>query len=90
MYSPSASSGRTIHQPLPPMQTNREANMTDKEKSLQKVVDGKVDNRKVFGTSFSIKKDDFVWHGNSGNFSVNDSYFIASTTNYLQRQSSSN
>jgi D-alanyl-D-alanine carboxypeptidase len=62
------------------MQTNREANMTDKEKSLQKVVDGKVDNRKVFGTSFSIKKDDFVWHGNSGNFSVNDSYFIASTT----------
>ena len=54
--------------------------MTDKEKSLQKVIDEKVDNRKVFGTSFSIKKDDFVWHGNSGNFSANQSYFIASTT----------
>jgi D-alanyl-D-alanine carboxypeptidase len=54
--------------------------MTDKEKSLQKVLDEKVDNRKVFGTSFSIKKDDFVWHGNSGNFSANQSYFIASTT----------
>jgi D-alanyl-D-alanine carboxypeptidase len=54
--------------------------LTDKEKSLQKVLDEKVDNRKVFGTSFSIKKDDFVWHGNSGNFSANQSYFIASTT----------
>jgi D-alanyl-D-alanine carboxypeptidase len=43
-------------------------------------LDEKVDNRKVFGTSFSIKKDDFVWHGNSGNFSANQSYFIASTT----------
>ena len=54
--------------------------MSDKEKSLQKVLDEKVDNRKVFGTSFSIKKNDFVWHGNSGNFSANQSYFIASTT----------
>ena len=54
--------------------------MTDKEKSLQKTLDEKVDNRKVFGTSFSIKKDDFVWRGNSGNFSANQSYFIASTT----------
>lgn len=62
------------------MQTNIKANMSDKEKSLQKVLDEKVDNRKVFGTSFSIKKDDFVWHGNSGNFSANQSYFIASTT----------
>jgi D-alanyl-D-alanine carboxypeptidase len=62
------------------MQTNIKAKLTDKEKSLQKVLDEKVDNRKVFGTSFSIKKDDFVWHGNSGNFSANQSYFIASTT----------
>ncbi|WP_297691263.1 serine hydrolase [uncultured Eudoraea sp.] len=54
--------------------------MANKEESLQKVLDKRVDGRKVFGTSFAVKKDGFVWYGNSGNFSPNQSYFIASTT----------
>ncbi len=54
--------------------------MVSKENSLQKVLDKKVAGSKVFGTSKKKKKDGFVWYGNSGNFSKNQSYFIASTT----------
>ncbi|KAA3636025.1 MAG: class A beta-lactamase-related serine hydrolase [Bacteroidetes bacterium] len=54
--------------------------MAEKEKSLQAVLDKTVDRKKVFGTSFAIKKDSFSWSGNSGNISKNQSYFIASTT----------
>jgi CubicO group peptidase (beta-lactamase class C family) len=53
---------------------------TEKEKSLQKILDNTVDGKKVFGTSFSIKKDILVWNGASGNFSIDQPYFIASTT----------
>jgi CubicO group peptidase (beta-lactamase class C family) len=34
----------------------------------------------VFGTSFAIKKDSLVWKGASGNLSIDEKYFIASTT----------
>lgn len=54
--------------------------MANKEKSLQDSLDKKVDGKRVFGTSFAVKKNGFVWHGNSGNFSTDQSYFIASTT----------
>ena len=54
--------------------------LTEKEKSLQSVLDKTVDGKKVFGTSFAIKKDDFVWLGSSGNIAKNQAYFIASTT----------
>ena len=34
----------------------------------------------MFGTSFAIKKDSLVWKGASGNLSIDEKYFIASTT----------
>lgn len=48
--------------------------------SLQSLLDKAVDNRKVFGTSFAIKKDNLIWQGASGNLTVDRPYFIASTT----------
>lgn len=53
---------------------------TEKEKSLQAVLDKTVDNRKVFGTSFALKKDNLIWQGTSGDLSRDQPYFIASTT----------
>lgn len=61
-------------------QIDTETNMTEKEKALQTVLDKTVDQKKVFGTSFAIKKEDFTWFGASGNLSTDQSYFIASTT----------
>lgn len=53
---------------------------TEKEKSLQTVLDKTVHNKKVFGTSFAIKKGTLIWQGVSGDFSIDQPYFIASTT----------
>jgi len=50
------------------------------EIKLQSILDKSVDNIKVFGTSFAVKKGDFTWSGTAGNFEQNQSYFIASTT----------
>ncbi len=50
------------------------------DNSLQTVLDKTVDNKKVFGTSFAIKKDTLVWKGASGNLSIDQPYFIASIT----------
>lgn len=47
---------------------------------MQSVLDKTVDGKKVFGTSFAIKKDDLTWFGASGNMATDQSYFIASTT----------
>ncbi len=54
--------------------------MSEKEKSLQRVLDKATDGKKVFGTSFAIKKDSLTWSGASGNLSIAKPYFIASTT----------
>jgi CubicO group peptidase (beta-lactamase class C family) len=54
--------------------------MMEMENKLQKILDATVDQKKVFGTSFFIKKDDFYWQGASGNLSLNQAYFIASTS----------
>jgi D-alanyl-D-alanine carboxypeptidase len=54
--------------------------MNKTKKSLQTVLDKTVDNKKIFGASFAIKKDNFIWFGNSGNLSKEQPYFIASTT----------
>lgn len=54
--------------------------MTEKEKSLQTILDKSVDSKRVFGASFAIKKDSLVWFGCSGNLSEDQPYFIASTT----------
>jgi CubicO group peptidase (beta-lactamase class C family) len=53
---------------------------TEKQKIFQSILDKTVDNKKVFGTSFAIKKDALVWYGSSGNLTINQPYFIASTT----------
>jgi CubicO group peptidase (beta-lactamase class C family) len=52
----------------------------EKEKKLQSILDKTVDRRKVFGTSFALKKDTISWQGASGNLSLDHQYFIASTT----------
>jgi D-alanyl-D-alanine carboxypeptidase len=54
--------------------------MIETEKLLQATLDKTVDNTKVFGTSFALKKESFVWSGSSGNVSKEQQYFIASTT----------
>lgn len=53
---------------------------TEKDKSLQAVLDKTVDGKKVFGTSFALKKDTLIWQGASGNLPIDQPYFIASTT----------
>lgn len=62
------------------MQTTFGQMTTEKEKSLQTILDKTVDGNKVFGTSFAIKKETFFWNGASGNLLSDQSYFIASTT----------
>lgn len=54
--------------------------MTEKEKSLQSVLDKTIDGKKVFGTSFAVKKNGLIWYGASGDLSIDKPYFIASTT----------
>jgi CubicO group peptidase (beta-lactamase class C family) len=52
----------------------------DKHHSFQKILDKSVDGKKIFGTSFAFKKDTLTWQGSSGNLSIDQPYFIASTT----------
>lgn len=61
-------------------QTITNKNISGKEKSLQAVLDKTVDGKKIFGTSYAIKKDSSYWIGASGNISSDQNYFIASTT----------
>ncbi len=56
------------------------AQSNEVNQNLQKVLDKTAGNKKVFGTSFAIKKDEFTWLGASGNLSTDQTYFIASTT----------
>ena len=43
---------------------------TEKENSLQTILKKTVDGKKVFGTSFAIKKDTLVWNGVGSPFLV--------------------
>ncbi len=61
-------------------QTLLDPTNSEKTKSFQSVLDNLVDNKKVFGASFAIKKDSFFWEGAAGNLSTDQAYFIASTT----------
>ncbi len=54
--------------------------ISEKTSAFQSVLDKTIDGKKVFGTSFIIKKDKMVWQGSSGDLSKNQPYFIASTT----------
>lgn len=62
------------------MQTTFGQMTAEKEKSLQTVINKTVDNKKVFGISFAVKKDSLMWQGASGNLLIDQPYFIASTT----------
>ena len=53
---------------------------TEKQKLFQSILDKTVDGKKVFGTAFAFKKDTLIWHGSSGNLTIDQPYFIASTT----------
>lgn len=54
--------------------------MNKMDKELQTILDKLVDGKKIFGTTFAIKKGDVTWIGASGNLSSEQPYFIASTT----------
>lgn len=54
--------------------------LTNRASALQAILDKTVDNKKVFGTSFSIKYKNEVWSGSSGNIENEQQFFIASTT----------
>ncbi|NOS94327.1 MAG: beta-lactamase family protein [Cyclobacteriaceae bacterium] len=56
------------------------AQSIDVANRLQRIVDKTVDNKKIFGACFALKKDSMVWLGAAGNLSKDQSYFIASTT----------
>lgn len=51
-----------------------------RQKALQSILNKTADNKKIFGTSFAIKKDAMRWSGASGNLSIGQPHFIASTT----------
>jgi D-alanyl-D-alanine carboxypeptidase len=54
--------------------------MADIRQKLQNTLDKAIDNKKVFGTSFSIRYKDIEWSGASGNLTVESPYFTASVT----------
>ena len=54
--------------------------MDHKQRSLQAILDTLVDGKFFFGTTYAIKKDETVWFGSAGDMSIDQSYFIASTT----------
>ncbi len=54
--------------------------MNINDKKLQAILDRIVDNNKVFGATFAIKKENSTWFGASGNLTLEQPYFIASTT----------
>lgn len=54
--------------------------MTKLEHKLQSILERTVDGKRVFGTSFAIKRGAFSWAGTAGNLSEQSPYFIASVT----------
>jgi D-alanyl-D-alanine carboxypeptidase len=54
--------------------------MNQKALALQRILDKTVDGKKIFGTSFAVKKEGQTWIGASGNIATDQPYFIASTT----------
>lgn len=61
-------------------QVSTDKKISDIEKSFQTILDKTIDDQKIFGTSFAIKKDNVIWQGVSGNLTIDQPYFIASTT----------
>lgn len=65
---------------LPSGQVKNQHSTNNMTKDFQSILDKTVDHKKVFGTSFALKKDSLTWIGSSGNLSIDQPYFIASTT----------
>jgi CubicO group peptidase (beta-lactamase class C family) len=51
-----------------------------KQAGLQTILERLIDNKKVFGTSFAMMRNDQIWKGAAGNLKIDDPFFIASTT----------
>lgn len=47
---------------------------------LQQILNKTVDNKQVFGGTFALKRENYLWTGTAGNFHKNQPFFIASTT----------
>ena len=67
------------------MQTITSQNVNQKrtiefDKEIQTLLNKTIDNKKVFGVSFAVKKNEYTWVGAAGNMTASKSYFIASTT----------
>jgi D-alanyl-D-alanine carboxypeptidase len=62
------------------MEVRRLAFDTARLNKLQTVLDKAVDNKKIFGSAFGVKKGDYIWVGSSGNLTIDRPYFIASST----------
>ncbi|MDP2174662.1 MAG: serine hydrolase domain-containing protein [Bacteroidota bacterium] len=54
--------------------------MKNIEQKLRETLDKSIDNKKIFGTTFSIEYKNTTWEGASGNLQVENQFFIASTT----------
>lgn len=53
---------------------------SNQQEKFQNILNKTVDNKKVFGTSFALKKNTLTWQGSSGNMTIDQAYYIASTT----------
>ena len=54
--------------------------MNDRQEKVQLILDKAIDNKKVFGASFCIKKKGELYFAASGNMQESSQFFIASTT----------
>ena len=52
----------------------------EKKELLQKILNKQIDNKKVFGTTYAIKYKGEIWSGAAGNITIDQPFYIASTT----------
>ena len=50
------------------------------EQTLQHILDRSIDQKKIFGTAFALKKGEHIWKGAAGDLTTESAFFIASTT----------
>lgn len=50
------------------------------ENSLQDILNKSIETKRIFGTVFGIKHQEFKWIGAAGSITVDKPYFIASAT----------
>lgn len=52
----------------------------EKQIKIQSIIDKSIDSKNIFGIRLSVKNDEFDFSGYSGDFKINEPYFIASVT----------